>query len=258
MGIPIPGAGIEPMTYDEETVRSIEIGYKGMHFDNTLQLNISLYNYDYKGYQDRLNVLDPVRGTQVDIVQNANKATNNGFEVETLWLPTDSLTVGGNYSYTEAYYDEDYWVVITDDPAVPPELFGDALTAPELFSVNAKGSQLKRIPVHKATFWGAYNLQTSIGNFNLRGTWSYTGEYYSAGVERALDEVPARDRIDVSVSWSDPSNKWNIKAFVDNVTDEQNVRGISSGGSGTNWRMTGAILYPRYWGVDIKYNFGDY
>lgn len=258
MGLPIAGSDIEPLTYDKETVRSIELGYKGMHFDNTLQLSVSLYNYDYKGYQDRVNVLDPVRGTQVDIVQNANKATNNGFEVETLWLPTDSLTLGGNYSYTEAYYGEDYWVVITDDPAVPPALFGDALTAPQLFAVNAKGSQLKRIPVHKATVWGSYHLQTAIGSFQFRSTWSYTGEYYSAGVERKLDEVPARDRIDISISWRDPANKWDIRAFVDNVTDERNLRGISSGGSENNWRMTGSILDPRYWGVDIKYNFGDY
>ena len=246
------------MTYDEENVRSIEVGYKGMHFDNTLQLNLSFYNYDYDGYQDRLNVLDPVRGTQVDIVQNANKAINNGFEVESLWLPTDALTLGGNYSYTEAYYDEDYWVVITDDPAVPPELFGDALNAPELFAVNAKGSQLKRIPVHKATAWGTYEMNTSIGSFSLRGTWSYTGEYYSAGVERSLDEVPARDRIDVSVTWRDLASNWDVRLFVDNVTDEHNLRDISSGGSANNWRMTGSILAPRYWGVDVKYNFGAY
>jgi len=280
-GLPVPSSFIEPLKYDMETVASIEIGYKGMHFDNTLQINASIYNYDYKGYQDRLNVFDPIRAQSVDIVQNADKARNTGFEIDFLWLASDEITIGGNYSYTDTAYDTDYWVALLDDPSIPGFIRGpladkvqtcDAegvaagtctATADEIATFlaisteNAKGSQLKRIPKHKAVAWASYVMPTDVGNVSFRGSWSYTGEYFGAGVEREIDKVPSRSRIDVSASWTDLDDKWTVRAFIDNVTDEVMLRGIGSGGESVNWRETATVLYPRYWGVDVTYRFGN-
>lgn len=40
-------------------------------------------------------------------MRNAPEAINQGFEVEMLWLPSDRLTLGGNYSYTSAEYSKE-------------------------------------------------------------------------------------------------------------------------------------------------------
>lgn len=266
-GLPIAGSFIEPLTYDKETVTSIEIGYKGMHLDNTLQVSASIYQYDYDGYQDRLNVYDPVRQRGVDIVQNANAVINRGFETEFLWLATDELTIGGNYSYTDAFYDDDYFIVVFDDPRVPIGVFGELdvetaggveelLALQSIYIHNAKDSQLKLIPKHKATVWSSYRLATDIGDLTFRGTYSYTGKMSDSGLERKLDVVPDRFRLDLSVMWRDPSQRWTVRAFVDNVTDEANLRGLDTAGEEGNWRLTGTHLYPRYWGLDVKYTFG--
>ena len=220
-----------------------------MHLDNTLQIAASIYEYNYDGYQDRLNVFDPVRNRGVDIVQNAEGATNRGFEVEGLWLATNNITVGGNYSYTDAFYSEDYFVIESDNPAFPQSLFGN-------FIHNVKNDQLKLIPKHKATIWGSYDVVTNIGNFSFRGTYSYTGKMSDAGIQRDLDVVPDRFRLDVAVIWEDVARKWSVRGFVDNATDEDNVRGLGTAGESDNWRLSGAHLYPRYWGVDLKYRFG--
>lgn len=248
--------GLVARPYDQEEVTSYEIGYKGLHVDNTLQLNMSLYTYQYDNYQDEVNAFDPQQNDQIRIVQNAGKAVNSGFEIEALWLPTDALTLGGNYSFTKTKYDSDYFIGLDDDPSLPASLFGNAETAPELFGVNAKGSPLKKIPEHKATAWMAYLWPTTLGDFTFRSSYSYTGEYFDQGFERALDLVPSRIKLDVSLAWQDAEDRWTVRGFVDNVTDEHNLRDVDSATEAGNWRLSGAILATRYWGLDVTYRFG--
>ena len=45
--------------------------------------------------------------------------------MEWVYAVTDRLTFSGNMSYTETKYGEDYWVLTTDDPMNPPQVFGD-------------------------------------------------------------------------------------------------------------------------------------
>ncbi|MFU8816795.1 MAG: TonB-dependent receptor [Pseudomonadales bacterium] len=257
-GLPIAGSDILPMTYDKETITSYEIGYKGFHFDRTLQVSSSIYQYDYKGYQDRIDALDEVRGISVDVVQNAGKAVNRGFELETLWLPLDPLTLGMNYSYTDATYDVDYFLINTGDPSVPLSLFGPVSPGNpnnEFLLHNVNGDQLKGIPKHKATFWGVYDIPTDFGTFSLRATYAYTGEYAQTGVDSRLDMLPSRRRVDLSATWVDTADKWNVRVFVDNVTDDDPLRNLSNSTEVNNWRMTGSTLYPRFYGLDVRYRF---
>ena len=252
-----PSTGeLKPQQYDQEQVLAFELGYKGLHLDGTMQINASIYTYQYDDYQDRVNVFDASRGSTVDVVQNADEATNSGFEVEGLWLPTERLTVGGNYSYTDTAYDSDYFIAVDDDPSLPASLFGNATNRPDLFAVNAKGNQLKKIPEHKWTLWSAYNLPTQIGNFDFRGTYSYTGEYYDEGYEEDRDLVPDRFRIDLSATWRNVSEDWSVRLFVNNVTDEMNLRDVTTATETSNWRQSGAILTPRFYGLDIRYSYG--
>lgn len=245
-----------PFDYDKEEVTSLEIGYKGFHLDRTLQINASIYRYNYTNYQDRLDVFDVNRNRAVNIVQNAPEAVNQGFEIDFFWLPGDNWTVGGNYSYTDAYYSADYLLVIQNDPNLPTAIFGNPTESPELFVVNAKGNPLKGIPEQKAVIWGAYALDTQIGRFDFRGTYAYTGDFFSSGLRLSgVNEIPARKRIDLSVSWRSNDQSLGARLFVDNVTDEQNIYTILNGGEGSNWRQAGIMLYPRYWGVDLTYNF---
>ena len=256
-GLPLPGAGLKPLTYDKETVESVELGYKGTHFDGILQLNASIYQYTYDGYQDRLNVFDQLRGRGVDIVQNANGVINRGFEIETLWLTTENLTLGGNYSLTDAFYDEDYFVIENDNPDIPVSVFGNAATNPDLFVSNAKGNQLKRIPRHKATLWASYTIPTNnLGTWQLRADYSYTGQFQDSGITRELDKVPERHRVNMAVIWEDVRRRWTIRGFVDNLTNEQNIRGMGTAGENENWALTASVLYPRYWGLDVTFRFG--
>ena len=288
------GSGLRPATYDSEAVTAYEIGYKGLHFDNSLQVAMALYTYDYENYQDQVNVFDDARQDTVNIVQTAPGARNSGFEIEALWLPTDRIMLGGNYSYTKTEYSESYSLAINYDQEHPRSLFGEAsgITLPEngcavlnpifqtpgctelvvtddngdtrtidtqyqdMFIVNAKGQQLKGIPKNKYAVWGSYSWPVDYGHFSFFVSYSYTGEQYANGYEYELDKIPDRFRSDMSLTWNNLENTLRVRAFINNVTDESNVRSVGNSGEGSNWRQTGSYLAPRYWGIDIRYSFG--
>ena len=71
-----------------------------------------------------------------------------------------------------------------------------------------------------------------------------------------MDRVPSRPKIDLSINWPDTTEKFVVRAFIDNVTDERVFRGFGTGTESDNYRLTGERLYPRYWGVDITRRFG--
>jgi outer membrane receptor protein involved in Fe transport len=252
-----PSTGdLKPTNYDQEEVIAYEIGFKGLHMDGTLQLNMSLYTYDYDNYQDLVNTFSQNEGRSLNLVTNADTARNTGFELEAMWLASDRLAIGGNFSITRTEYTSDVLIEIEDDPAHPASLF-PAADYRDLFVENGKGSQLKKIPEEKLTLWAAYELPTRVGNFSFNASYAYTGEYYDQGIERELDLVPDRFRVDLSATWRDPEQVWSVRLFVNNATDEANLRDIGSATEFNNWRLTGALLTPRFYGVDIRYEFNN-
>ena len=71
-GIPLPGDLLEAISYDKETVESVEFGYKGIHMDDKLQIFASIYQYDYDGYQDVITQFDPLRGESAEYASNSS------------------------------------------------------------------------------------------------------------------------------------------------------------------------------------------
>lgn len=251
-------AGIEPLTYDQEEVMAFEIGYKATLLEGQLQLNTSAYMYTYDDYQDRIEIFNETAGTSQDQVRNAKEAENQGIEIEFIWLPTEALTLGGNVSYTKTEYTDDVFVLEDDNPFYPIQVFNQTSQGQrdEFLAKNLNGNDLKRIPEWKYTVWGSYQWRFAGGNLNAGATWSYTGEYQSDGIARAYDEVPERDRLDLSLTWRDAQERYTIRAFVDNALDEVHTRGIGSSTASADWRRTAAVLYPRFYGIDVTFNFG--
>jgi iron complex outermembrane receptor protein len=244
----VPGQLGEPRNYNDETVIAYELGYKGSLFDDTLQLFTSAYYYDYSGYQDEVQFPNSA-GTGDQVVINAGDATNWGLELEAIWLPTDNWTIGGNYSYTQTEYQDDLlladeWNFSNPQPLLPIEV------------VNVKGNDLKRIPEHKYTVYSWYDLNFSPGTLTFGGAYSYTGQMYSTALNDDPTRVRSRFRLDLSATWRDNADHWNIRAFVDNVTDEGSTRQMNPSTAGGNYRLTANYLYPRFYGMDVTYRFG--
>ena len=265
-GVEVSTGEQELLDYDQEEVRAIELGYKGIHLDDTLQLFWSIYHYDYDGYQDEITQYDPVRNTSVSWASNADGITNQGFEMDLTWAATDRLTLNMNYSYTETEYGEDYEVFTVDDPVNPVPVFGlctqgyvgctvDDPSFAEDYTVNLKGGPLKGIPEEKFTIRVTYEMDTRFGPMWFLVNHSYTGDFSASGVQRALDRVESRENTNVSLSWYSNDGATSIRAYVNNLMDNENYYALSTGDHETNYRKSVTPLSPRTMGVDVRYRF---
>ncbi len=264
-GVPT-GTGQRLVDYDEETVEAVELGYKGLHLDDTLQIFASIYHYDYDGYQDELEQFDPIRGAGANFVSNANGITNEGFEIEVQYQATDRFNIAGNYSYTETEYGEDYFVLTVDDPANPVAVFGQCTQGyiacdddnPAFvtdYTVNLKGGPLKGIPEEKFTINLTYEMDSRWGPIWLFATHSYTGEFSASGVQRDLDRIESREITNVSASWYSEDGSINIRAYVDNLMNNDMYYSLSTASAEQNYRKVVGALSPRIMGLDIRFKF---
>jgi len=264
-GVP-NGTGSVLVSYDQEEVAAIELGYKGLHLDDTLQIFASIYHYEYDGYQDELEQFDPIRGAGANFVSNADGITNEGFEIEIQYQANDRLNIAGNYSYTKTEYGEDYFVLAIDDPTNPVPVFGQCTQGyvtceddnPAFvtdYTVNLKGGPLKGIPEDKFTLNISYEMDTRWGPVWLFATHSYTGDFSASGVQRELDRIESREVTNLSASWYSEDGALNVRAYIDNVMDNDRYYALDAADHVQNYRKTVSALDPRVMGVDIRYKF---
>ena len=254
------------VTYDQEEVKAFEIGYKGLHLDDTLQIFASIYHYDYDGYQDELQQFDEVRGAGASIVSNADGITNDGFETEISYVISDRLTLAGNYSYTKTEYGEDYLVFMVDDPVNPVPVFGactqgyiaclvDDPSYAEDYTVNLKGSPLKGIPEQKYTVRLTYEMDSRYGPVWLLLNHAYTGDFSDSGIERDLDRVESRETTNLSASWFSEDGNLSMRVYVNNLMDNENYYALSISDHEENYRKSVSALPPRTYGLDVRVKF---
>jgi iron complex outermembrane receptor protein len=259
--------GLRQITpYDEEVVTAFEVGLKTQLLDNRLQLNTALYYYDYEDHQIRVeeqaDFFDPFTGlavsgaATVDVVQNAPEATNWGFEVETVWLATERLTFGGNYSYTHAEYDKFAAVNIKDPNNIGQQgLIGDP--SPNEV-VDVKGNDLNRIPEHKFNAWGSYTWDTSLGNFSFTTTYAWVDEQVHSPFGLDIDSSPDYAVWDAYFVWNSNAGRYQVRTYVTNILDEIGIATMGISPESGNFRRTASMREPRAYGMQFRVKFGDY
>ncbi len=94
--------------YDSETADNFEVGMKSSWFDDTLQLNLTVFYTPYKDMQITTQQFQLVNGvpTNATAVLNAGKQLNQGVELETMWRPLSALTLVLNVGYLDAEFEE--------------------------------------------------------------------------------------------------------------------------------------------------------
>ncbi len=244
--------------YDKEDIIAYELGYKGQWFDGTMQVNAAAYLYDYTGialqFREDGGLFGP--GTSVS---NGPDVETIGFEGDVLWLATDNLTLGMNYSYTDTTYqsNSDKLIIDNSNPFAPTGVY----TEDEL-SVNIDGEPVPRIPKNKVTAWAEYTMNMGDnGKVVFLTSLGWTDEFSARGSPRP--ETPltvANDykRWDARVTWNSANEQWGVSAFVNNITDELGIRNMNVEDQDQNFRYTVEPTNPRMGGVEVQYKFGAF
>lgn len=244
--------------YDKEEIIAYEVGYKGQMLDGTLQVNASAYLYQYEGialqFREDGGLFGP--GTSVS---NGPDVDTLGFELDMLWLATDTLTIGGTYSYTNTEYqaNSDKLIIDNSNPFAPVGVYSET----EL-QVNIDGEPVPRIPENKFTIYGEYTLNLGDnGNVVFLTSVNWTDEFAARGSPRPetpLTVAPDYMRWDARVTWSSADEAWSVSGFVNNILNDVGVRNMNVEDQFQNFRYSVEPSNPRMAGLELHWKFGAF
>jgi iron complex outermembrane receptor protein len=231
--------GFLVVVYKPQSLWSYEAGLKSQWFDRRLQLNANVFRSEITDMQI---FLQNIVGTRME---NAGKAHVNGFELETIAVPVDGLTLNMEVSLMDAVYDS-YFAFDNRTAAIAPVL------------EDNKGNRLNYTPKYTVNMGAEYALQTDIGTFTPRVDVFFSGDLYFAGANKALDRQSAYTFINLSLGYVEPKGVWTVDAFVHNLADKDVISNQthSSSSNGLGIQINQNVYYPpRTVGVRFGVNF---
>lgn len=216
-------------SYGPEHVMAYEIGSKNRFLDNTLQLNLSAFHYDYRDQQ--VGQITP----QGALTLNAGKSRVNGVEAQIDWKATPSDHLDLSINYLDAKF-TDFAVNVAG------------------VNVQQKGHRLIQAPEWSMT--AGYEHAFELGNGGTvtpRIQGSYRSEYWFTVFNNANDRQRPYATLDLSLGYTAPENKWSLQLFARNVTDATALTSANIGSfSGTNIYQ---YIAPRTFGGRVQVNF---
>jgi outer membrane receptor protein involved in Fe transport len=241
----------DPGKFPAEHLIAYELGYKGALLDSRLQLNSAIYFYDYENVHSFANGVGFL-GNQVNVFA-APKAEMIGWDTDFIWLMTDRITLGANFSYTHSEYTDDFFVIDPNDPQKPESLFD-----PQALPFNIEGNQMLRVPEAKGGAYVQYTWPLSFGNVEFLVNWSWISKVYYSVFEDNRAAAPEYQRTDLRATWTSNDGGWMVAAFVNNVFDEIGIRQIEQYGAteANGWFRTGTATDPRLAGLEVRYKIG--
>jgi iron complex outermembrane receptor protein len=212
----------EIMSYDPEKLYAYEVGFKSTLFGGLARLNGAAYYYDYQDYQAFF-----IFGIQTFTVNT--DAESKGAELELTTSPIDGLDILLGAAYNDI------------DVDLPGGGTSPSVVAPE-WNLNA-------MIRYEWPMFGGYVAVQGDTVFVDNRVFALTGLEPSAASSYTLSNV--------SVSYATEDRKWLLRAFVDNVTDEEYLVQTFDLSGPDNFGMTEQYYgKPQWWGVSLQYSFG--
>lgn len=264
------GTPLEPLPAEE--VESIEAGMKTTLLDGRMTLNFNVFSMDYTNYQALTNVTDPTNPTSQPILQTfaAGAVSSKGVEFNMSAFLTDSfrLDFAGMYNKAE----------IDDWPNAP--CYGGQTVAqgclngipPGEFVVrdyqpNIAGNALENAPELKLVAIGTFSGEFSAFggmDYDLALTLAHSGDALGDQLGDPEDNINARTDVDVSMTLR--RGPLAISLFGVNLTEDAEqtpITGLRGALTAPGYarsdvaRLERSRSYSRYWGMRLKYDFGD-
>ncbi|MCE9522431.1 MAG: TonB-dependent receptor [Alphaproteobacteria bacterium] len=188
-----------------ETNNAYEIGFKADLLDDTFRLNASGFYYDYKDLQLHTLVQQP-GGFPVDVLDNAQKATIKGVDVEAIAKPVENLTLRMTAEWLEATLDK----FISNRGSSPLQ--------------NLSGNTLPNAPKFSLTGIAEYTIPLGDGDaIDLLASAAYRSKVFFDPANEPLISQGAYWVIDARAAYTIDDGKWQVAVFGRNLTDEEYV-----------------------------------
>lgn len=234
-----PGGGnntpsdLIPEKFSPETVTSYDIGYKTRFLDGRVQLNTSVFHYNYENMHYMGNAPTPFAGG----VANIPESEVTGAEFELTAVLTDNLHLDANLAWLDSEITKDAFVLDSreaDDASINELIanggspFGpgrqDIIDARATAIQNIKGNELSKSPEL------SFNLRLThtydVGSANLVSFLSFTHVdefYYRVFNNEERDLIESYDLVGLNFTYEPHNSDWFVALSISNLTDEDIV-----------------------------------
>lgn len=220
---------------DAETADSFEVGIKSSLFDGRMLLNAALFSAKYDDFQ--ANNFLFLNGTLITTLTNAGEVSSQGIEMEFQARPSDRLSLGGGFAYTDAKVDNFF-------------------TPPGRTATVLADTRLPLAPEWKANLVGEYAIPLGTYSLTPGVVMAYQSEQFSDLNEPAALKIEGYTTIDVTLALRPEDERFQISLVGRNVTDKNYVALKTAGGPGGVPRLQIPRDADRYFGIQARFNFG--
>jgi len=270
--------GYIPSTVSGDTILApneldaFELGLKSSWADNTVRLNAALYHSDYTNLS--YTVFEECGASICSSQETGGGLTSKGLEVELLWQPVEELniiagiifdnTVLDEFQVTESVFTEGRFVTDASSadggyyPYRPNGHKGDwlrsdtdAVIATPTYDIS--GEKASFSPSNIINLDASYRIDLGGNGTIIPGATVYRqSDFKTMNYQYGFANQSGYTTLDLRVTWITPTEGLEIKAFVNNATDELykvNQNAFSGG------RIMADYGRQRIWGVRAGYKF---
>lgn len=230
-------------TYGPETVAAYEVGAKNTLAGGRVQANVAAFYYDYSGLQLGQRINGGV------LTRNAD-ATIWGLEGEFQYAPSEAWLFDANLSYLNT----EIGTFFSEDAANPAQSL--TATTPTV-QVNLAGNELPHAPSAKIKVGAQYTTGALWGEWTT--TWRvdavWQDSYFAREYNTPTDKIDAWGVIDLQARFRNDSAEMEVRLFVKNITDEDNITNIIIEDALIGRYRNARLLEPRTYGVILSKSF---
>jgi iron complex outermembrane recepter protein len=202
-----------PRRYNEENSTNYEIGVKGSGFNRRLQIGLSVFHMDFKGFQNQTQTTDGDL-----LIENLAKVTSEGVELDVQALLTEGLTLGVGYAYLDP-------VVKENDPSRLANCHAPSGNP----NYYCNGQRLFDVSQH--TVNANLNYERTITDAGAQGfarvDWSWRSEYGISESRYGIEQDPVT-LTNIRLGVRKLADHWTVTAWTKNVFNKEYA---STGGS---------------------------
>jgi iron complex outermembrane receptor protein len=229
-------------TYEPESLRAYELGYKGRLFDN-LRFDSSIFYYDYSLNQISSLVLFPLTsGGVVGVIYTRAASTEvKGWENELIYTVAPRTSITARAALLDSQY--------------------RSLRVGLFRQIDWRGERLDSSPSFVGSIGVNHAFELSNGaELRLRAFSKYSSSYLLSDLAQAQRfKQKGYTRSDISVTYAAPGDKYYVQAFVENIEDALQATQAPSFNAaslaGNLNASTVGVTTPRFFGVRFGFNF---
>jgi len=221
--------GGAPPQVSSDSVTNYELGLKTEFLAGRGYLDLAVFYMDWKDIQVGVNQ------NGVNFLANAGAAESKGFELTAAVIPVKGLTLGANVAYTDSKLTAD----------LPPP------------GVGQDGDRLSGVPKWSGSLTVDYGFPVAASLTGRIGAGFRKVGSRLSSYESAPDAVTADSYSALDLSAGLSSDRWTLRLYARNVTDEQAElnNSVVSNALGQDQFIVGTPVQPRTIGLSLDVTF---